>query len=482
MGRRLYCLVLRQHQNLVFDLTEPVGKMTKKSKVLCAAAVSISALMIPSISSSESLKEAWAKAYSTNPVLAAERARLRSIDEGVAQAKAGWRPTISASASSGAQYIDQDLKSNGSGSDTIMPTAILTEASQPIYRGGRTDADVKRASAEVQAGRALLDKKEQEVLLAVGTAYMDVLRDQAVLELNDNNIKVLERQLEATKDRFSVGEVTRTDVAQAEARLARARADRQTASGNLEVSRASYARQVGEPPLNLTQPGSISGTPQNLQVAVERASKDNPNVRNALSVHESARHSIDLILGELSPTVSLNGEVQQSFETSRSVDSTFSAKAIFKVSVPLYQSGSVSSRVRAAKQSQSQKLLQVEDARRQSIEEATKGWEQLTATRSRIKSLETEIRANEIALEGVQQEALVGTRTVLDILDAEQDLLDSRVNAVKASRDEYVAILTLHKAVGGLTAADLTLDVPTYDPDKNLKAVQNRAFGTNLQD
>jgi outer membrane protein len=461
---------------------EPISKMTKKLKVLCAAAVSISALMVPSISSSESLKEAWAKAYSTNPALAAERARLRSIDEGVAQAKAGWRPTISASASSGAQYIDQDLKSNGSGSDTIMPTAILTEASQPIYRGGRTDADVKRATAEVQAARALLDKKEQEVLLAVGTAYMDVLRDQAVLKLNENNIKVLERQLEATKDRFSVGEVTRTDVAQAEARLARARADRQTAFGNLEVSRASYARQVGEPPFNLTQPGSISGTPQNLQVAVERASKDNPNVRNALSVHESARHSIDLILGELSPTVSLNGEVQQSFETSRSVDSTFSAKAIFKVSVPLYQSGSVSSRVRAAKQSQSQKLLQVEDARRQSIEEATKGWEQLTATRSRIKSLETEIRANEIALEGVQQEALVGTRTVLDILDAEQDLLDSRVNAVKASRDEYVAILTLHKAVGGLTAADLTIDVPTYDPDKNLKAVQNRAFGTNLQD
>jgi len=215
---------------------------------------------------------------------------------------------------------------------------------------------------------------------------------------------------------------------------------------------------------------------------VERASKDNPNVRNALGVHESARHSIDLVLGELSPTVSLNGEIQQSFETSRSVDSTFSAKAIFKVSVPLYQSGSVSSRVRAAKQSQSQKLLQVEDARRQSIEEATKGWEQLAATRSRIKSLETEIRANEIALEGVQQEALVGTRTVLDILDAEQDLLDSRVNTVKASRDEYVAILTLHKAIGGLTAADLTLDIPTYDPDQNLKAVQNRAFGTNLQD
>ncbi len=155
--------------------------------------------MVPSISSSESLKEAWAKAYSTNPALAAERARLRSIDEGVAQAKAGLRPTISASASSGAQYIDQDLKSNGSGSDTIMPTAILTEASQPIYRGGRTDADVKRATAEVQAARALLDKKEQEVLLAVGTAYMDVLRDQAVLELNENNIKVLERQLEATK-------------------------------------------------------------------------------------------------------------------------------------------------------------------------------------------------------------------------------------------------------------------------------------------
>jgi outer membrane protein len=200
-----------------------------------------------------------------------------------------------------------------------------------------------------------------------------------------------------------------------------------------------------------------------------------------MNSHDAASHSVDLVTGELSPTVSLNGEVQQSFETSRTVDATSSAKAIFKVTVPLYQSGSVSSRVRAAKQVKSQKLLQIEEARRQSIDEATKGWEQLVSTRSRINSLQTEIRANEIALEGVQQEALVGTRTVLDILDAEQDLLDAKVNLVRASRDEFVATLTLQAAVGGLTAGALARNVTSYDPAPHYNSVQSKAGGSGFE-
>ena len=455
--------------------------MKKISNIALSITFSASVVLFAGVASADSLRDAWAKAYLNNPMLAAERARLRSVDEGVAQARGNLRPTVSATLSSGLQYTEQDLKTGGNTSDTLMPSSIIGEVSQPLYRGGRTEADISRAISEVQAGRASLSSVEQRVFLDVGTAFMDVLRDQAVLDLNDNNIKVLERQLEATKDRFSVGEVTRTDVAQAEARLARAGAERQIAFGNLEVSRAAFTRHVGEPPLTLTSPNPMSGTPESLQAALDVAIKKNPGVLKAMNSHDAASHSVDLVTGELSPTVSLNGEVQQSFETSRTVDATSSAKAIFKVTVPLYQSGSVSSRVRAAKQVKSQKLLQIEEARRASVEEATKGWEQLVSTRSRINSLQTEIRANEIALEGVQQEALVGTRTVLDILDAEQDLLDAKVNLVRASRDEFVATLNLQAAVGGLTAGALALNVTSYDPAQHYNSVQNKAFGTDLE-
>jgi outer membrane protein len=453
--------------------------MEKILKTALSITFSASVVLFAEVASADSLRDAWAKAYLNNPMLAAERARLRSVDEGVAQARSNLRPTVAATLRSGLQYIEQDLKTGGNVSDTLMPSSIIGEVSQPIYRGGRTEADISRASSEVQAGRASLATVEQRVFLDVGTAFMDVLRDQAVLDLNNNNVKVLERQLEATKDRFSVGEVTRTDVAQAEARLARAGAERQRALGDLEVSRAAFTRHVGEPPLILTSPSPMSGIPESLQAALEIATKKNPGVLKAMNSHDAASHSVDLVTGELSPTVSLNGEVEQSFESSRTVDATSGARAIFKVTVPLYQSGSVSSRVRAAKQVKSQKLLQIEEARRQSVEEATKGWEQLVSTRSRINSLQTEIRANEIALEGVQQEALVGTRTVLDILDAEQDLLDAKVNLVRASRDEFVATLTLQAAVGGLTAGALALNVTSYDPVQHYNSVQNKAFGTD---
>lgn len=427
----------------------------------------------------ETLPGAWSKAYASNPALAAQRAQVRTVDEGVPQARSGWRPTVTVTGSTGLQYVDQDLGVGGSGDDTLFPTTLSGQISQPLYRGGRTEADTKRADAEVLAARAGLIAVEQQVLFAVGQAYMDVLRDKAVVDLNKNNINVLQRQLQATQDRFSVGEVTRTDVAQAESRLARSKADLQTADGNFETSRAAYARQVGESANNLQAPSTPAGVPTSLDSATQRAAANNPAVVQALNLHLSARHAVRLIKGELYPVVALNGQLQQSYNTSRNVDRTTVAQGTIDLTVPLYQSGSVYSRVRAAKQAESQRLQQIEDARRQAIEAATQGWEQLVSTRARIESLESEIRANQIALEGVQQEALVGTRTVLDILDAEQELLDSRVNLVRARRDEYVAVFNLLAAVGGMTAAGLQLDAPRYDPATHYNAVHDQWFGTD---
>jgi outer membrane protein len=433
------------------------------------------------IANAENLASAWSKAYQSNPSIAAERARVRSIDEGVPQARSGWRPTVSVTNSTGLQYVDQELSQGGSGDDTIFPTTITGRVSQPLYRGGRTGADTSRADSEVRAARAGLTNVEQQVLFSVGQAYMDVLRDKAVVDLNINNINVLERQLQATQDRFSVGEVTRTDVAQAESRLARSKADLTTAEGNLQTSRAAYARQVGEPPDNLEPPTTPYGVPSSLDDAVQRAAANNPAVIQALSLHQSAKHTVDLVEGELSPTVALNGLLQQSFNSSRNVDQTTVAQATVDLTVPLYQSGSVYSRVRSAKQAESQHLQLAEDNRRQAVEAATQGWEQLVATRARIDSLESEIRANEIALEGVQQEALVGTRTVLDILDAEQELLDARVNLVVARRDEYVAVFNLLAAVGSMTAEGLQLDAPRYDPSVYYRSVRDKWFGTSVR-
>ncbi len=430
--------------------------------------------------SAETLSGAWAKAYLSSPTLAAQRAQVRTVDEGVPQARSGWRPTVSVTANTGIQYVDQKLGQGGSGDDTIFPTTITGQVTQPLYRGGRTGADTSRAESEVLAARAGLVTVEQQVLFSVGQAYMDVLRDTAVVDLNKNNINVLERQLQATQDRFSVGEVTRTDVAQAESRLARSKADLQTAEGNLETSRAAYARQVGEPADGLEAPQTPNGVPASLDDAVQRAAANNPAVVQALNLHQSAKHTVDLIEGELNPTVALNGNLQQSFDSSRNVDQTTVVQGTIDLTVPLYQSGSVYARVRAAKQAESQRLQLVEDNRRQAIEAATQGWEQLVATRARIDSLESEIRANEIALEGVQQEALVGTRTVLDILDAEQELLDSRVNLVTARRDEYVAVFNLLAAVGGMTADGLELDAPRYDPAVYYRSARDKWFGTSV--
>ena len=351
------------------------------------------------------------------------------------------------------------------------------EISQPLFRGYRTVAATRKAQNQVVAERARLTATEQSVLFSVATAFVNVVRDQAVVDLNINNEQVLRRQLEATRDRFEVGEVTRTDVNQAEARLAGATADRVSAEGDLEVSRAAYANVVGEAPGKLVAPTVPTDLPATMDEAVAMATERNPSVVAADYDERTARENVSLVRGELLPTVSLNGSAGRTVNASSEHARIESYAATLSVAVPLYQTGAVYSRLRGAKQSVAQYREVLDQARRDVIENATSAWKSVQTARAKIESFEAQVKASEVALEGVKREAQVGSRTVLDVLDAEQELLDSKVNLVRARRDLIVAIFDLKNATGQLLAQNLNLSVDYYDPKQHYLEVRDRWFG-----
>jgi TolC family type I secretion outer membrane protein len=301
-----------------------------------------------------------------------------------------------------------------------------------------------------------------------------------VVELRVNNERVLRRQLEATRDRFSVGEVTRTDVAQAESRLSRATADRIRAEGDLVNSRAGYRNIMGIAPGKLEPAKPLKDLPANQAEAIGQARELNFAVVEADFIERAARDQVDEVTGELLPTVTLSGDLSRDYEGSTPNSETDTVSITANVSVPLYQSGSVSSRVRAAKQVVAQRRNERNVAVRDAREAGARGWEEVQTARAQIRSFLAEVRATEIALEGVQQEALVGSRTVLDVLDAEQELLDARVSLARAERDEVVAAYQLRSAVGRLTAESLKLPVKEYDFTENYRRVRNKWFGLGI--
>ena len=430
----------------------------------------------------QSIEEALAAAYRGNPQLLSEQARLRATDEGVPRALSNWRPTVTVSGTGGkgTDTIRQDTSAGDIKTDVNRtPYSAQLSVTQPVYRGGRTEAEINRSENLVQRGRAQLQSAEQLVLLDAATAYTNLLRDQAVLELNINNEQVLRRQLEAAQDRFNVGEITRTDVAQAESRLARAQADRIQAEGNLTSSRATYLRVIGQQPGRLVQPRLPPNLPPNETVAV-KAAADNPNVISARFAERAAVDDVELIFGEKLPTVQLQGNVGRSHETQTRGLERDVAEALVVVSVPIYQAGQTDARVREAKQTASQRHIEVEDAARRAREDATRGYEGLNTARAAIVAFESQVRAAQIALEGVEQEARVGSRTVLDVLDAEQELFNAKVNLVRAQRDEIVAAYQLTSAVGNLTARNLSLPVEIYDPTIYYNRTRGRWYGTDI--
>ena len=422
----------------------------------------------------ESLIEALTMAYQSNPTLRAQRARLRATDEGVAEALSGWRPEVEV-VGTGAK-TEQRFNA-GIADSNRTPYSGSLSLSQSLYRGGRTVAATNLAESQVEAARARLTSVEQVVLLDAVTAYMDVVRDEAVLELNVNNEQVLARQLDATRDRFSVGEVTRTDVAQAESRLAGALADRRQAEGNLEVGRATYRQIMGAMPGTLSRPDLPRPPAADGEEAARLADAQNPDVLAAIHDEAAAQINVRAVTGELLPSVDLTANASRSRDQSIKDRTTNTLSVTAALTIPLYQTGSVSARVREAKQLADRARRLIDEARRAAAQDAASAWENLDAVRSRIEALDSQVRAAQIALDGVTQEATVGSRTVLDVLDAEQELLNAQVGLVGAQRDEIVAHFDLLAAVGRLTARGLSLPVDPYDEKEYYSTIRNKWWG-----
>ena len=426
----------------------------------------------------ETLTEAWINAYLDNPALAAQRARLRATDEAVPQALAGWRPTIMFTGAIGeAQATTPSLFGTGSDKVTFTPNTLDLNVTQPIFTSGRTAAQVRQAEHTVLAQRAQTVAIEEQTLLAVAQAYLDVVRDQAVLELNVNNVQVLQRQLEAVEDQARVGQVTRTDVAQAQSRLALATADRQQAEGNLRSSRAAYARVVGHAPEKLTGPTERPSLPATLAEATGLASGGNPNVLAAQFAAEAGEDAVKAARGLLGPQISIVGDVSRQSDTVTLGRTVTESSVVARMTMPLYEAGTVYSQTRAAKEAVIQLRDELLDARRGAVQLATRDWELMQSLRERVTSLKSTIRAAEIALDGVRQEAQVGARTVLDVLNAEQELLTDSVNLAIAEHDLALAEFDLALQIGRLTAVELRLPVQLYNPDEHYKRVRTKWIG-----
>jgi outer membrane protein len=421
------------------------------------------------------LPEALAATYNNNPTLLAQRARLRESDEGVPQALSGWRPTVQFTGSAGVQRNE----ATNVPQQTLTPRSLDLNITQPLYNGGRTVAATSQAENTVRATRALTLATEQQVMLSAVTAYLDVVQNQSVLELSINNEQVLRRQLEATQDRFRVGEVTRTDVSQAEATLATATATRVQAEGTLENVRANFERFVGEPPGLLEPPTERPALPTSRAEAASLAANNNPNVISAQFNEAAARDAVRVVRGQLLPQISIVGDIGKGQEITTQIQNRTAntASVIARLTVPLYEGGQIYSQTRQANETVGERRSQIDDTRRTAVQTAQSDWETLQANRAQVESLIASVKANEVAYEGVQQEALVGARTVLDVLTAEQTLFTSRVGLVQAQHNEAVAEFSVAADIGRLTALDLNLPVQPYDADQHYRAVRDKWIG-----
>jgi outer membrane protein len=428
----------------------------------------------------DTLVDAMAKAYATNPQLLAEQAKLRATDEGVAQALSGWRPTITATYSNGEQkqVSDATFPQN----QYRQPQTGNVTIQQPLFRGGRTTAGTRQAENNVLAERARLALAEEQVLLTVVTAYMNVVQAQSVLDLNRNNEDRLRRQLQAARDRFAAGEITRTDVSQAEAALSGAIADRTQAEGDLATARTAYRNVVGEEPGQLSAPPELTELPPDLDSVVSAAIAANPNVLAANYAERASHDNISVVRGALLPTLNLNGTVQRENDTLSTPDrwrDTYTM--LLQLQIPIYEAGAIYAQLRAAYETDRQNQQLLDQSRRDARQSATTAWDAWQTARARIASLTAQIQSSDIALQGVQQEALVGSRTVLDILDAEQALLNSQVNLVRSQHDAMIAAYQVRSAVGTLTASALSLPVSLYDPTKNYREVRTKWIGVGKE-
>lgn len=453
--------------------------MGMRSGVALIAAAMVFAA--PQFAAAETLRDALRSAYRSNPELDAERANLRATDEDVPIAKSNHRPSVSASADTSVQQVN--TSPDGGGEGRSYPAGYTISLNQPIFRGFRTRNAVNAAEARVRAGRENLRLTEQTVLLNAVTAFMNVVRDTAIVRLQDNNVRVLARDLKATQDRFSVGEVTRTDVAQSRARLSGAVSELSLARANLQGSRANYEQIVGRKAGRLVEPSPPNRLlPKNLSIARQRAERENPTVVAALYNEQAARFNVSEITGELLPTLSLDASYSNRYAGGGVTSTTQTETGLLTgtLSVPLYQRGAVSARVRQAKHLHVRTLQLVEQARSAARETLVAAWAQMIAARAQLRSALSQAEANRVALSGVREEEKVGQRTLLDVLDAEQELLDAQVALVTVRRDLVVNTYAVLSATGRLTAQDLSLASKIYDPEAHYSEVRRKWFGISI--
>ncbi len=432
------------------------------------------AMSVPSAANVSAEKDPFVGAlvatYKDNPRIKAERERQKATDEGVAQALSGFRPTVTAGYDKGRQRtaFNGAAWSYGKSEDKSL------SVEQPLFRGFGTISGYQSAKQRVKAGAFQLSATEQRVLLQAIAAYMDVVSDASILDLARNNRDVLQKQLDASNERFNVGEVTRTDVAQSEARLSQAKTQVISAEGRLISSVAEFERVVGyKPEGTLPTPQSIPELPATLKEALEQAQRANPELLSAVHSAKSSEFDVLTRQSTILPRVSLVGTMNRQEGAGVLGTSTFDQDSLtVQVNVPLYQSGAEYSRVREAKKTARQRSEQAIDARMAVDEEVTKAWEQLETAINTISTRNDQIKAAEIALDGVKQEQEYGARTILDVLDAEQELFVARSNLVGAQRDRVVAAYNVLLTLGRLTPGNLGLPVAQYDPSENYRDIK----------
>lgn len=418
----------------------------------------------------QTLADAIAGAYSTNPTLEINRAALRSLDEEVPQAKSTLRPQVS---------LRNDLSvSRSSRSDdtsTSNQTSLL--GSLTLYNGGLSKSQIQSAIMSVESARASLINVEQVAILDAVTAFMDVRRDTQFLSLARNNVRVLNEQLRATRDRFEVGEVTRTDVSQAEAAVAAARSNLATSTGALQQSRAAYFAAIGSEAERPSPPPPAPAVPKTIEEAVQIAMREHPSLRAAQFTERSAEWDVEIARAGAAPVVTLSGSVFVTENIGQRVRGTNlanrGAQILLRTEIPLYTGGNISSLIRQATQVVSQRKAESRNTARQIRQQVEIAWAGLRTARASIRSSGQEIAAAKVAFDGVVEEAKFGERTTLDVLDAEQALLNARSNLVASQRDEYVATYNLLSSMGLLTIRHLGLKIDQYDVRKNYDEVKD---------
>src|SRR5882757_7457531 len=451
------------------------------SRRVCAAlarALAVGLAAAPS-ARAQSLVEALSATYNSNPDLLAARAVLRQTDETLAQAVANWRPKILLNVEYNKIEADSLPMSTARPNSYVILNGrtTLLQAIQPIFRGGATVAATKTAQANIQAQRATLADTEQQVLLNTITAYADLVRDAGIVDARRNNVRVLVQQLDATRERFRVGELTITDVSQAEARLEGAKADLVQAEAQLRIDEAAYERVTGQRPGTVGEIPLWGGLPASEEQSVALAMDANPRPVSAQNRITAAAYGVNSAWAVLLPQVNLVGFIQYQQDLATPGDQFYQYGVRLQASVPIYQNGSEWSQVRQAKQLVGQRRSELDSARRVAAQTVITFWRQLDAARSRVMSFEAQVKANEVALNGVRQEALVGSRTTLDVLNAEQELLNAQVSLISARHDVQVAYYGVLSGIGRLTARTLGLPVEYYDEEKYYNEVGSRWVG-----